>query len=117
MSRHWALQGQVEKARLSLGFVPLTDCAPLVIAQEHGLFARHGLDVTLSREASWANIRDKVAAGLLDGAQMLASMPLATTLGLGEVQQATVTALSLDLNGNAIAASNGLYDEMAALDP
>ena len=106
-----------EKPRLTLGFVPLTDCAPLVIAQEQGLFARHGLDVTLSREASWANIRDKVAAGLLDGAQMLASMPLATTLGLGEVQQATVTALSLDLNGNAITVSNAFYDEMATLDP
>ena len=106
-----------EKPRLTLGFVPLTDCAPLVIAQEHGLFARHGLEVTLSREASWANIRDKVAAGLLDGAQMLASMPLATTLGLGEVQQATITALSLDLNGNAITVSNRLHDEMASLDP
>jgi nitrate/nitrite transport system substrate-binding protein len=112
-------RGQVplEKQSLSLGFVPLTDCAPLVIALERGLFARFGLDVTLSREASWANIRDKVAAGLLDGAQMLASMPLATTLGLGEVQQATVTALSLDLNGNAITVGQALYDEMKALDP
>ncbi len=73
-----------EKPQLTLGFVPLTDCAPLVIALERGCFARHGLEVALSREVSWANIRDKVAAGVLDGAHMLASMPLATTLGLAK---------------------------------
>jgi nitrate/nitrite transport system substrate-binding protein len=100
-----------------LGFVPLTDCAPLVVALEHDLFARHGLDVTLSREVSWANIRDKVAAGVLDGAQMLASMPLATTLGLGEVQQDTITALSLDLNGNAITVSEPLCRRIEDTDP
>lgn len=114
---HKGRDGAPEKDRLTLGFMPLTDCAPLVIAHEHGLFARYGLDVTLSREASWANIRDKVAVGMLDGAQMLASMPLATTLGLGEVQQPTITALSLDLNGNAITVSNALYDRMGDLDP
>lgn len=114
---HAGCAAALEKTALTLGFIPLTDCAPLVVAQEQGLFARQGLDVTLSREVSWANIRDKVAAGLLDGAQMLASMPLATTLGLGEVQQHTITALSLDLNGNAITVSNALYRRMAELDP
>lgn len=108
--------GWVEKPRLTLGFMPLNDCAPLVVALERGRFARHGLDVMLSREVSWANIRDKVAAGLLDGAHMLASMPLATTLGLGEVQQATVAPLSLDLNGNAITVSESLYRRMLDVD-
>jgi nitrate/nitrite transport system ATP-binding protein len=63
----------LEKTELSLGFVPLTDCAPLVIAREKGFFAKHGLNVELSRESSWSNIRDKVCAGMLDGAQMLAA--------------------------------------------
>ena len=62
----------VEKPELTLGFVPLTSAAPLVAAAEKGFFARHGLDGRLSREASWASVRDKVATGLLDGAQMLA---------------------------------------------
>ena len=107
----------LEKTRLSLGFIPLTDCAPLVVALEKGWFAKYGLEVVLSKETSWANIRDKVAIGILDGAQMLAPMPIASTLGVGPVEKPTITALSLDLNGNAITVSQALYDQMRALDP
>ncbi len=107
----------LEKRELVLGFIPLTDCAPLVVAREHGLFEKYGLDVTLSKETSWANIRDKVAMGVLDGAQMLASMPLAMTLGIGPIKKPMVTAFSMDLNGNAITVSNTLYERMQALDP
>jgi len=106
----------LEKTTLTLGFIPLTDCAPLVIAKEHGLFEKYGLDVTLSKETSWANIRDKVALGILDGAQMLAPMPLAMTLGLGPIHKPMVTALTLDLNGNAITVSNALHDRMQRAD-
>jgi ABC-type nitrate/sulfonate/bicarbonate transport system substrate-binding protein len=49
--------------RVRLGFVPLTDCAPLVLARERGYFRDEGIDVTLSREPSWATIRDKLAVG------------------------------------------------------
>ena len=103
----------IEKPSLELGFIPLTDCAPLVIAQEKGFFAAQGLDVNLSRESSWANIRDKVSSGILDGAQMLAAMPLASALESSR-SQAMVTALSLDLNGNAITVSKELYGRMLA---
>ena len=106
----------IEKPQLSLGFIPLTDCAPLVIAKENGYFAKYGLDVQLSKETSWANIRDKLAIGVLDGAQMLAPMPIAMTLGVGPIQQAMCTALSLDLNGNAITVSNSLYEKLCAID-
>ncbi|MCB1792461.1 MAG: ABC transporter substrate-binding protein, partial [Gammaproteobacteria bacterium] len=103
----------IEKPSLALGFIALTDCAPLVIAKEKGFFAAQGLDVTLSRESSWANIRDKVSTGILDGAQMLAAMPLASVLQ-GARSQPLVTALSLDLNGNAITVSKELYGRMLA---
>ena len=103
----------LEKRRLALGFIPLTDCAPLVIAREKGFFARQGLSVELSRESSWANIRDKVCTGMLDGAQMLAAMPLASALDARQCQP-MVTALSLDLNGNAITVSKELYGRMSA---
>ena len=73
----------LEKTRLRLGFVPLCDAAPLLVAKDRGFFAEQGLEVELTREASWASIRDKVAVGALDGAQMLAPMPLAATLPLG----------------------------------
>jgi nitrate/nitrite transport system ATP-binding protein len=104
---------RLEKRSLRLGFVPLTDCAPLAIASEKGLFAQHGLDVELSRESSWANIRDKVSTGMLDGAQMLAAMPLAASLDSLR-SQPMVTALSLDLNGNAVTLSKELYGRMVA---
>ena len=62
---------------LNIGFIPLTDCAPLVVGKAKGFFAGQDLDVSLSREASWATVRDKVAIGALDAAHMLAPMTLA----------------------------------------
>jgi ABC-type nitrate/sulfonate/bicarbonate transport system substrate-binding protein len=107
----------LEKTRLTLGFVPLVDAAPLVVALEHGLFEKHGLDVALSREPSWANIRDKVSAGALDGAHMLAGMPLAASLGVGALKSPMVTGLVLETNGNAITVSNALHARMLEADP
>jgi nitrate/nitrite transport system ATP-binding protein len=103
----------LEKTHLNLGFIPLTDCAPLVVAKEKGFFHQQGLNVELSRENSWANIRDKVGIGMLDGAQMLAAMPLASALGVsGAVPM--VTAMSLDLNGNGVTVSKEIYERMRA---
>lgn len=104
----------LEKTDLKLGYIPLTDCAVLAVAREKGFFAKHGLNVALSREVSWANIRDKVMVGALDGAHMLAPMPLAATLGLGSPVCPMIAALSLGLNGNAVTVSNALYRDMAA---
>src|SRR5258708_27066902 len=87
---------------IRLGFVPLTDCAPLVMAQELGLFRKYGLRVTLRRELGWASIRDKIIYGELDAAHAIAAMPLAASLGLGSVRCECLTALVLNLHGNAI---------------
>jgi ABC-type nitrate/sulfonate/bicarbonate transport system substrate-binding protein len=108
--------GDLEKTELKLGFIPLTDCAPLVVASTRGYFEKYGLNVTLQRESSWANIRDKVSLGMLDGGHMLAAMPIASTLGVGPTRTPMVTALSLDLNGNAVTISNALYERMMAVD-
>lgn len=108
---------QPEKPDLHLGFVPLSDCAPLVVAKELGWFQAHGLEVRLSRENSWAAIRDKVAVGALDGAQMLAPMPLAATLGLEPIRRPLVTAFCFNLNGNAITLAEPLIQRMWELDP
>jgi len=94
---------------LRLGFVPLTDCAPLVMAQELGLYKKFGLNVELSRELGWATIRDKIIHNELDAAHALAAMPVAATLGLGSVPCDCQTALVLNLNGNAITLSNELW--------
>lgn len=106
-----------EKPELVLGHLPLTDSASLVIAREKGFFAEHGLEVTLQREPSWANIRDKLACGILDAAHMLAPMPLETNLGIGPVRVPMMTALNLSLNGNAVTFSPILYDALLALNP
>ena len=103
---------RLEQTELTLGFIPLTDCAPLVVAKERKLFEQHGLSVTLSRESSWANVRDKVSLGMLDGAQMPAGIPLAA--GARQDTRPMLTGLSLDLNGNAVTVSEALYAEMAA---
>lgn len=100
----------VEPVRI--GFIPLIDCAPFVIAYEKGFFADEGVDVVLSKEASWASIRDKVAFNLLDGAHMLASMPIAATLGVGTLKAAMQTSFTVSHNGNGITVGNALYDQL-----
>jgi ABC-type nitrate/sulfonate/bicarbonate transport system substrate-binding protein len=107
----------LEKNSLTFGIIPLTDCAPIVIAHEKGFFKKHGLGTAISKEASWANIRDKVSIGALDGAHMLAGMPIAATLGVGATPKDTITAFSMDLNGNGITVSNELYERMVEADP
>ncbi len=109
-------------ADLKLGFIPLTDCAPLVVAKSLGFFAEEGLDVSLSREASWATIRDKVAVGALDGAHMLAPMALAAAAGASggltlDVGPSLIAPMALNRNGSAITVSKGLAAAMRAADP
>lgn len=90
---------------MRLGFVPLCDCAPIVIAHELGLFEKYDLRIQLSREVGWATIRDKIAFGELDAAHALAPMVFAASLGLEGVAIDCVTSLVLNLHGNAITLS------------
>ncbi len=101
-----------EKTQLNIGFMRLSDSAPLIIAHEQKFFERYGLEVTLSREVSWANVRDKVAVGTLDASQMLAPMPLVTSPGLKNTSGPFITGLMLSLNGNAITLSSGLSKQL-----
>jgi two-component system, oxyanion-binding sensor len=107
----------LERAKVTVGFIPLIDCAPLLFAEVLGLFERHGLDVELRREVSWSNIRDKVALGLLDAAHMLSPMPLATTLGIDSVNVPMIAAMTLHLNGNSITLSNAVWREIEQVAP
>ncbi|MGQ0457896.1 MAG: CmpA/NrtA family ABC transporter substrate-binding protein [Hyphomicrobium sp.] len=104
-------------AKIHAGFIPLTDCAPLVVANELGFDRAHGLSFVLHRAASWANIRDMIESDVLDCAIMLAPMPLASTLGLGgRPAMPLIAPMATSLNGNAITLSRTLFDEMARLD-
>ncbi len=107
----------LEKRELALGFIPLTDCAPLVMAAEKGFFAAEKLDVHLVREPSWANIRDKVAVGALDGAHMLGPMPIAATLGIDAIARPMVAPISFNLCGDAITLSNAVAERLGGIAP
>ncbi|MEM6909012.1 MAG: CmpA/NrtA family ABC transporter substrate-binding protein [Pseudomonadota bacterium] len=103
-----SVDGAIEKPNLTLGFIKLTDMAPLAIAKEKGYFAEEGLNVTLEPQANWKVLLDGVIGGQLDGAHMLAGQPLAATIGYG-TKADLIAPLSLDLNGNAITLSNKVW--------
>jgi nitrate/nitrite transport system substrate-binding protein len=107
----WAEMLDLEKDELTLGFIKLTDMAPLAIAYELGYFEDEGLYVTLEAQANWKVLLDRVIDGQLDGAHMLAGQPIAATLGYG-TQAHIITPFSMDLNGNAITVSNEIWDNM-----
>jgi two-component system, oxyanion-binding sensor len=98
--------------KLVVGFIPLLDCASLVVAAERGFAAEEGLDLRLVRETSWANIRDRVIVGHFDAAHMLAPMAIASTLGIGHIKMPFIAPFSLGLGGNAITVSVSLWEEM-----
>ncbi|MEM7077096.1 MAG: CmpA/NrtA family ABC transporter substrate-binding protein [Pseudomonadota bacterium] len=103
-----------EKTRWQVGYMRLTDAAPLIIAQELGFFRDLGLDVALRQEVSWANLRDKLASGDLDAAHMLAPLPAMSTLGVSGVRVHMLAGLVLSTNGNAITLHNSLLKHVQA---
>ncbi|TIT28584.1 MAG: ABC transporter substrate-binding protein, partial [Mesorhizobium sp.] len=92
----------------------LFDSAVLVAASELGFAAREGIELTLHRETSWANIRDRIAIGHFHLAHMLGPMPLACSLGLTPIASETIVPFSLSLGGNCVTVSNAVWDGMAA---
>jgi nitrate/nitrite transport system ATP-binding protein len=101
----------LEKTTLDLGFIPLTDAAPLIVAKEKGFFKKHGLDVVLSRENNWNAIEEGIANNRLDAAHMVAGMPLAMTISAGgKPSVPTTTSLILSRNGSAITLSKKFAD-------
>lgn len=97
-------------AALRVGFLALTDAAPLIVARERELFAQHGLRVELSRELGWATIRDKIIHGQLDAAPAPAPMLWSTRLGVDCTRADVLTGLVLNLHGNALTLSRRLWD-------
>lgn len=98
---------------IRLGYVPLTDCAPLAVALETGIFERHGLNVILQRELGWATLRDRLFYGELDAAQSIAGIAFALGFGFNDLRCEVSVPLILNLHGNAITISNNLpHDEI-----
>jgi nitrate/nitrite transport system substrate-binding protein len=101
------------ESKIKIGFIPLTDCASVVMAHELGLYKKHGVNVEVSREASWATVRDKVLAGDLQGAHCLFGMPFSVYTGVGgQAGQEMYIAMILNNNGQAITLSKDFCDQV-----
>ena len=107
----------LEKTRIKVGFIPIIDCAAIVLAEELGAYERQGLEVEIRREVSWANVRDKLALGVLDASHILAPLPLALTLGIDSVSVPMINAMTLQVNGNGLTLSAKLWHEMEEVAP
>src|SRR5918999_5526483 len=100
-----------ETANIRFGIIALTDCAPIVMAHELGYFKKFGINSTVSKEASWAVIRDKLTLGENQATHMLLGMPLASTIGLiGSPVKPMVIPWLLNRNGQAITLNNKLKE-------
>ncbi len=111
-----ARAADLEKEEITLGFIKLTDCAPLVIAKEKGFFEDEGLSVTLQAQANWKILMDRVIDGQLDGSHMLAAAPLGHTDGL-LTQANMIVPYVMSENGAGISVSNEIWEKMKATIP
>lgn len=100
--------------RITAGFIPLTDSLLLVMAKEKGFAAAQGVDLTLVREISWANIRDRVAVGQFDVAHMLGPMPIAASLGLSPIDVPVIAPMGMGLGGHTFTVSTALWTKLEA---
>ncbi len=106
-----------EVADIKLGIIALTDCSPIVIAHEKGFFKKYGITSAVSKEASWAVIRDKLTTGENQATHMLLGMPIASSMGLGgSAKKEMVVPWLLNRNGQAITLANSLKGKVGA-DP
>lgn len=106
-----------ETPNINFGIIALTDCSPIVIAHEKGLFKKYGITSTVTKGASWAAIRDSLANGDIQATHMLLGMPIASTMGLGGAPKKPMIApWILNRNGQAITLASSLKGKIAA-DP
>lgn len=98
--------------RIDVGFVPLLDAAPLVIAAEMGFAAEEGLDLALHREPSWSALRDRLIWGGYHAAHMLAPVVIAQTAGIGVGDAGLDALIVLSVNGNVVGASPALAEDI-----
>jgi nitrate/nitrite transport system substrate-binding protein len=99
-----------EKTEVKIGFIPLTDCASVVMASVLGIDKKYGVTITPSKEASWAAVRDKLLNGELDMAHVLYGLVYGVHLGIGGPKKDMAVLMSLNQNGQAISLSNKVLE-------
>src|SRR5258708_30167796 len=111
-----------ETAAMKFGMIALTDCSPIVIAHEKGLFKKYGIESTVLKGANWAAIRDNLSSGVIQATHMLIGMPIASTMGLaGSPKKPMIIPWLLNRNGQAISLKTEwkgkISDDPKALKP
>ena len=99
-----------EKTEVKIGFIPLTDCASVVMAAELGIDKKYGVKIVPSKEASWPGVRDKLVNGELDFAHVLYGLIYGVQLGIGGPKKDMAVLMNLNRNGQAITLSKKLAD-------
>jgi len=108
-SQLWAAgSDKPELTELNVGFIPLTDCAPVVIAALKGFDKKYGISIKPSKEASWAGVRDKLANGELHAAHVLYGMLYGMQLGINGPKKNMAVLMHLNQNGQAITLAEAL---------
>ncbi|MEM9430581.1 MAG: ABC transporter substrate-binding protein, partial [Pseudomonadota bacterium] len=100
--------------RLSVAFIPLTDAAPLIAAEEMGFAREEGLALDLVRAPSWSSLRDMLAFGRVEAAHLLSPVPVAMALGIGGVASQISALMVLSLNGTVVGVSKTLAERLEA---
>ena len=100
-----------ELKEVKIGFIPLTDCAPIVVAAQMGFDKKYGIKITPSKEASWAGVRDKLVNGELQGAHVLYGLMYGVQMGIGGQQKDMAVLMALNNNGQAITLSSQLKEK------
>jgi len=107
LPRAFAQIASTQKKAINIGFIPLTDAASVIMAEELGYYKKYGVDVNLVKQASWPAVRIALLNGDLQASHTLFSMPLSTYTGInGVVGKEIPIAMVLDNNGQAIALDN-----------
>ena len=101
---------------IRIGLLRLVDSAPVIVAQQRGLFEDLGLNVAISIEPSWSNLADKLTFGMLDAAVMLPPLVLAAAMGLRGPPAKMVVAMGISQGGNTVVLGNQTADRIAAPD-
>ena len=106
-----------EKEEVRIGFIPLTDCASVVMASVLGFDKKYGVKIIPTKEASWAGVRDKLVSGELDMAHVLWGLIYGVHLGVGGPKKDMAILMNLNHNGQAITLSKKLADKGAVDGP
>ena len=106
-----------EKQEVKIGFIPLTDCASVVMASVLGFDKKYGVKIIPTKEASWAGVRDKLVNGELDMAHVLYGLVYGVHLGIGGPKKDMSVLMSINNNGQAISLSKALADKGAVDGP